>query len=338
MLSSRSQSSSGGMPAIFDRRVKELQRTRAAADVEANRQSDYLKDEVADRIVDRLLFLKRDFSHLVDLGGGNGHIARSLARDRSKEEDEGERGSTGRPLRERIGRMTVTDLSMPLATRDGVSGYGGLAVDRACVDEESLPFAERSVDAVVSSLALHWVNDLPGALIQIRRSLVPDGAFLGAMFGGDTLFELRTSLQLAESDRHGGIAPRVSPMTDVKDVGSLLNRAGFKLTTIDVEDIVVDYPDLFSLAADLHAMGESSAVLARPGGPLSRDSLLAAQAIYRQLHGNPDGTLPATFSVLFMIGWAPGAATPKPQPRGSGQASLKDTLEQLKDPKDLGKK
>jgi NADH dehydrogenase [ubiquinone] 1 alpha subcomplex assembly factor 5 len=324
-----SQSSSGGMPAIFNRRVKELQRTRAVAEADANRESDYLKDEVANRIVDRLLFLKRDFEHLVDLGGGNGHIARSLAAERGQDTD---------TLKQRIKRLTVTDLSLPLATRDEVSRYNGLSVERQCVDEESLPFAEKSIDAIVSNLALHWVNDLPGALIQIRRSLVPDGAFLGSMFGGDTLFELRTSLQLAESERHGGIAPRVSPMTDVKDVGSLLNRAGFKLTTIDVEDIVVDYPDLFSLLADLHAMGESNAVFARPAGPISRDTLLAAQAIYRELHGNPDGTLPATFSVLFMIGWAPGGATPKPQPRGSGQASLKDTLEQLKDPKDAGKK
>lgn len=317
------QSGGGGMPAIFNRSVKQLQRIRSAADPAANKDSDYLKDEVANRIVDRLLFLNRTFEHVVDLGGGNGHIARSLAAERGEEDKE--------TLRARIKKLTVTDLALPLAERDDVSQYGtNMSVSRRYVDEESLPFERGSIDAIVSNLALHWVNDLPGALIQIRHSLVPDGPFLGTMFGGDTLFELRTSLQLAESERHGGIAPRVSPMTDVKDVGSLLNRAGFKLTTIDVDDIVVDYPDIFSLMADLQSMGESNAIFARQGGPISRDTLIAAQAIYRELHGNPDGSIPATFCVLYMIGWSPSAATPKPQARGSGQASLKDTLEQLK--------
>lgn len=314
------QSARGGMPAIFNRSVKQLQRIRSASDPASNREADYLKDEVANRVVDRLLFLKREFSHVVDLGGGNGHIARSLSSDRGQDSD---------TLRHRIKHLTVTDLALSLAERDDVGAYGGLSVSRLSVDEESLPFAERSIDAIVSNLALHWVNDLPGALIQIRRSLVPDGPFLGTMFGGDTLFELRTSLQLAESERRGGIGPRVSPMTDVKDVGSLLNRAGFKLTTIDVDDIVVDYPDIFALMTDLQRMGESNAIFARSAGPISRDTLMAAQAIYQKLHGNPDGSIPATFHVIYMIGWAPGDTTPKPQARGSGQASLKKTLEQI---------
>lgn len=315
------------MPAIFNRSVKQMQRIRASLDPEANKQADYLKDEVANRIVDRLLFLKRDFEHVVDLGGGNGHIARSLAMDRGEDTE---------LLQNRIKNLTVTDLAMPLAQRDDAKEFSKMNIKRQYVDEESLPFPEDSIDAIVSSLALHWVNDLPGALIQIRRSLVPDAPFLGAMFGGDTLFELRTSLQLAETERHGGIGPRISPMTDVKDVGSLLNRAGFKLTTIDVEDIVVDYPDIFALMSDLQSMGESNAIFARPGGPISRDTLAAAQAIYRELHGNPDGTLPATFHVIFMIGWAPGSTTPRAQARGSAQASLKDTLEQFRDPRKGG--
>lgn len=358
LVSSRSyatQSSGSGMPAIFDRRVKQIQRTRSVVDAEANREADYLKDEVARRMVDRLAFIKRDLGHVVDLGGGNGHIARALTAARAATgtdttattgEGGGETTTTTTSQAPRIERLTVTDLSMPLAERDDArTAYPGLttsttgeSVTRRFVDEESLPFEPGTLDAILSSLALHWVNDLPGCLIQIRRSLVPDGVFLGAMFGGDTLFELRTALQLAEMDRLGGIGPRTSPMTDVKDVGSLLNRAGFKLTTIDVEDVVVDYPDIFALMADLGRMGEGNAVLARPGGPLGRDTLMAAQAIYRDMHGNADGTLPATFSVLFMIGWAPAPTTPRPQARGSGEASLKETLEQFRDPNDASRK
>lgn len=323
------QSARGGMPAIFNRSVKQLQRIRSAQDPQANRDADYLKDEVANRVVDRLLFLKREFNHVVDLGGGNGHIARSLSADRGEDTE---------TLRHRIKKLTMTDLALPLAERDKATDYGDLTVERLSVDEESLPFEEKSIDAIVSNLTLHWVNDLPGALIQIRRSLVPDGAFLGTMFGGDTLFELRTSLQLAETDRRGGISPRVSPMTDVKDVGSLLNRAGFKLTTIDVDDIVVDYPDMFALMTDLQNMGESNAIYARQGGPISRDTMMAAQSIYQKLHGNPDGSIPATFHIIYMIGWAPGQTTPKPQPRGSGQASLKKTLAQIEKENEKGKK
>lgn len=315
------------MPAIFNRSVKQLQRIRSSLDPTANKQSDYLKDEVANRVIDRLLFLKREFKHVVDLGGGNGHIARSIIAQQDTA-----------TLKSRIRHLTVTDLALSLAERDGIDDYQGLNVTRQAVDEESLPFGEQSIDAIVSNLALHWVNDLPGALIQIRRSLVPDGPFLGTMFGGDTLFELRTSLQLAENERHGGLGLRVSPMTDVKDVGSLLNRAGFKLTTIDVDDIVVDYPDIFALMTDLQQMGESNAILARSGGPISRDTLMAAQAIYQKLHGNEDGSIPATFHIIYMIGWAPGQTTPVSQPKGSGQASLKKTLAQIESEREKEKK
>lgn len=138
------------------------------------------------------------------------------------------------------------------------------------VDEEALPFDENSQEAILSSMALHWVNDLPGTLIQIRRSLKPDGVFIGAVLGGDTLFELRTSLQLAELEREGGISPRVSPMTDSQSMSSLLNRAGFALPTVDVDEVKINYPSVFELVEDLRAMGESNAVLQRCVG-LARD-------------------------------------------------------------------
>jgi len=171
------------------------------------------------------------------------------------------------------------------------------------------------------------VNDLPGVLTQINNLLKPDCPFMGAMLGGDTLFELRTSLQLAEQERRGGIAPHVSPLADVRDVGGLLQRAGFKMLTVDVDDIIVDYPNTFALMEDLQAMGESNAVLGREMGAIRRDVLLANEGIYRELHGNEDGSIPATFRIIYMIGWHESADQPKPLPRGSGQTNLKTLLE-----------
>lgn len=150
-------------------------------------------------------------------------------------------------------------------------------------------------------MSLHWTNDLPLTLTHIARALRPDAPFLAAMPGGDTLFELRGALQLAESERRGGVSPRVSPLIDVRDVAALLQRAGFGLVTVDVDDIVVDYPDVFALVADLGWMGEGNAVRGRLEGPVGRDVLMAAQAIYSALYGNEDGTLPATFRIINMV-------------------------------------
>jgi NADH dehydrogenase [ubiquinone] 1 alpha subcomplex assembly factor 5 len=194
-------------------------------------------------------------------------------------------------------------------------------------DEESLPYEAGTFDMVLSSMSLHWINDLPGILGQINHILKPDCPFIGAMLGGDTLFELRTSLQLAEQERRGGLSPRVSPFADARDVGALLQKAGFKLITVDVNDIVVDYPDTFALMQDLQAMGQSNAVLGREMGPIPRDLLLANEAIYRELHGNPDGSIPATFRVIFMIGWHESETQAKPLARGSGEVNLKDIFE-----------
>ena len=192
-------------------------------------------------------------------------------------------------------------------------------------------------------MSLHWINDLPSLLTQVNHILKPDAPFIAAMLGGDSLYELRTSLQLAEMERRGGVAPRVSPLADVRDIGSLLQRSGFQLLTVDVDDIIIDYPDSFALMQDLQAMGESNAVLARELEPIRRDVLVAADAIYRALHGNADidprgkgisggedlaeGTVPATFRLIYMIGWKEGPNQKKPLARGSGMVSIKDVLE-----------
>jgi len=193
-------------------------------------------------------------------------------------------------------------------------------------DEERLPYGANTFDAVISSLSIHWINDLPSLLAQINNVLKPDTPFIAAMFGGDTLFELRTSLQLADTERRGGVSPHVSPLADVRDMGGLLQKAGFKMLTVDIDDIIVDYPDTFALMQDLQAMGESNAILGREQGGLRKDVLLANEAIYRELHGNEDGTIPATFRLIYMIGWKEGPNQAKPLARGSGELNIKDIL------------
>lgn len=233
------------------------------------------------------------------------------------------------PLAARITELVAADSSPAQLYRDADLPFNKqLSITRQVLDdEETLPFAPGSFDLVLSSLSLHWINDLPGVLTQINHVLKPDCPFMGAMLGGDSLFELRTSLQLAEQERRGGISPRVSPLADVRDCGGLLQRAGYKMLTVDVDDIIVDYPNTFELMRDLQLMGESNAILGREMGAISRDVLLANEGIYRELHGNEDGSIPATFRIIYMIGWHDSPDQAKPLPRGSGEVNLKDILE-----------
>ncbi|KAL8716980.1 MAG: hypothetical protein Q9181_008371, partial [Wetmoreana brouardii] len=191
-----------------------------------------------------------------------------------------------------------------------------------------LPFAPGSFSVILSSLSLHWINDLPRLLSSIHTTLAPDSPFLAAFLGGDSLYELRTSLQLADLDRRGGVSTHVSPLADVRDVGGLLQKAGFKLLTVDVDDIVVEYPDTFALMRDLQDMGEGNAALVREKKALRRDVLLANEGIYRELHGEGEGgKIPATIRVIYMIGWSSGEGQPEPAERGSGMVSIKEVLE-----------
>ena len=191
---------------------------------------------------------------------------------------------------------------------------------------EALPFADGIFDAAMSSLSMHWINDLPGYLKEVARILKPDAPFIGAMLGGDSLFELRTSLQLADLDRRGGVSTHVSPLADVRDMGGVLTRAGFKMLTVDVDDVVIEYPDTFALMTDLQAMGESNASLTREMAGLRKEVLLANEAIYRELHADGKETVPATFRIIYIIGWTPGEGQPEPERRGSGQINLQDVL------------
>ncbi|KOS22065.1 NADH dehydrogenase 1 alpha subcomplex assembly factor 5 [Escovopsis weberi] len=311
---------------VFNRRTKWLQKERAASNPEESRQADYLKDEVAIRLTERLLDINRHFDRVLDLGANSCHIGRALTRDNP---DPDPSRPHSEPLSTRISELVAADSSQTRLYRDAADDFNKkLSISRRVLDdEESLPFEPQSFDLVLSSLSMHWINDLPGVLHQINSVLKPDSPFIGAMLGGDTLFELRTSLQLAELERRGGMSPHVSPLADVQDVGGLLQKAGFKMLTVDVDDIIVDYPDMFALMQDLQAMGEGNAVIKREMGPIGRDVLLAGNAIYRELHGNPDGSIPATFRIIYMIGWREGKDQPRPLARGSGKTSLKDILE-----------
>jgi len=320
---------SGGAPRfqVFNRRSKWLQKERAAANPELSRETDYLKDEVAVRLTERILDIKRHFPKVLDVGANSCNIARALVQP-NPDPDPSKPDSP--PISTRITELVAAESSEALLYRDAKLDFNDqLNITRHVLeDEETLPYEPESFDLVMSNLSMHWINDLPGTLTQINNILKPDCPFIGAMLGGDTLFELRTSLQLAEQERRGGMSPRVSPLADVRDVGGLLQKAGFKMLTVDVDDIIVDYPDTFTLMQDLQAMGESNVILGREMGPISRDLLLANEAIYRELHGNEDGTLPATFRIIYMIGWHESPDQAKPLPRGSGDLNLKDILEQ----------
>lgn len=232
------------------------------------------------------------------------------------------------PVSSRIGRLTAADSSSTFLHRDADLPFNKeLTITREVLsDEELLPYDTDTFDAVLSSLSMHWINDLPSVLRQLNNILKPDCPLIAAMFGGDSLFELRTSLQLADLDRRGGVSTHTSPLADTRDIGGLLQSAGYKLLTVDVDDIVVDYPSIFELMQDLQAMGESNAVLGREMGGIQRDVLLAAESIYRALHGNEDGTVPATYRMIYLIGWKESPDQQQPEKRGSGQISMTDVL------------
>ena len=200
------------------------------------------------------------------------------------------------------------------------------AAQRVAADPELVPFREASFDLVVSNLVLHWTADLPGALVQLRRALRPDGLLLAAMLGGQTLIELRTALFEAELEQEGGVSPRVSPSIELGDAAALLKRAGYALPVADSETITVAYPDPLALMRDLRGMGETNALADRRRQFMRRATLARAALIYAERFAEPDGTIPATFEVLFLCGWAPHPSQPKPLPRGSATARLTDAL------------
>jgi SAM-dependent methyltransferase len=293
-----------GPPLLFDRALHRKRLDRAASRFA---EAGFLKQRAAADLVERLEAIMRSFPRAVDLCARDGRFATALAAS---------------PARARIGLLVEADLSeRMLAGRPR-----NYPAPRLVLDEERLPFAPESLDLVVSALGLHWTNDLPGALVQIRRALKPDGLFLGAILGGSTLIELRTCLFEAEAEVAGGAGPRVSPFAEALDAAALLQRAGFALPVVDSDKAVVRYSDPLKLLADLRAMGETSVLVDRPSRPLTREVLARALALYAERFTDANGRVAATFEILTITGWAPHESQQKPLKPGSAKVRLADAL------------
>lgn len=309
---------------VFDRNAKRLQRDMAAANPTMGRRAEkYLKSEVGARLADRFLDIKRSFPRVLDMGSGPGYVLRSLESKSLSEYY----------MLEMSDRMLRRDAALDSSTLKRFEQ--GVKIFRINAPEEELErhFKPNSLDCVVSCLSLHWVNDVLGQLKSVENVLKPDAPFICAVLGGDTLFELRTSLQLAELERRGGLGVHVSPMLNAKELHGLLDKAGFKLITVDVDEISVLYPNILALMGDLQWMAENNSVNTREKSLLTRNVLVAAQAIYTELYGetHPEDlkstAIPATYQVLYVIGWKDDPPNqPQPLQRGSAQVSLKDVL------------
>jgi SAM-dependent methyltransferase len=277
-------------PRIFDRALFHARLRRALA----RGAPDFLLARAADDLLDRLLTVKRDFPRSLDLGTPAEHFTQAIV-------------ASGRPAPLRANRL------------------GGAVV----LDEEALPFAPGSFDLVVSGMALQWVNDLPGVLAQVRRVLAPDGLFLACLPGGASLVELRVALAQAEEEITGGASPRVSPFVDVRDMGGLLQRAGFTLPVADVDSFALRYDSVLGLMADLRAMGAANALVKRGARPLRRDVLARAAQIYAGRFSDPDGRVRASFEIVWISGWAPHESQQKPAKPGSATMRLEEAVKSV---------
>ena len=294
---------------VFNRQTVRRHRDRAAPRLNDH---DFLFRETAEQLCDRLLDIKRAFPVALDLGCHTGQLARVLRAG------DGSGGPGG------IETLIQCDLSPAMAKRAGPLVLAA--------DEEALPFYGATFDLIISNLSLHWVNDLPGALAQIRRALKPDGLFLASMLGGETLAELRRALAEAEIAEEDGLSPRVSPMAEVRDLGGLLLRAGFALPVADTDTLTVMYEDPMKLMADLRAMGETNAVAESRKGFTRRGTLMAAVARYSELFAADGGRVPATFQVITLTGWAPDPSQQQPLAPGSAKTRLADALDTVEIP------
>jgi SAM-dependent methyltransferase len=279
-------------PIVFDRGLLRARRARAAAPG----PSTFLLERVADDLADRLATVLRRFEVAVDLGTPTDALSRVLAAS----------GKVGVVIR--------------------AAEQAGDPAPAVVTDEEALPFGEGVLDLVVSALALQFVNDLPGTLIQIRRALRPDGLLLAALAGGDTLTELRQAFAAAEAEIEGGVSPRVAPFTDVRDLGALMQRAGFALPVTDVDRVTVRYASPLALMHDLRRMGATNALIERSRRPLKRSTLRRMMEIYAERFADRDGRIRATFEIVWLSGWAPHASQQKPLAPGSARQRLADAL------------
>jgi SAM-dependent methyltransferase len=282
---------------LFDRKLLRARRARFAHEIEVR---DFVLAHVAGEIAERVELMLRPFPLALDLGAYHGLLGQKAAQLPS------------------VGEMIYAESAF---------AFAALCPGPALVcDEDLLPFREASLNLIVSGLALHRVNDLPGALIQIRRALVPDGLFMAALLGAGALLELRQVLIEAEAETEGGASPRVAPFGDVRKYGALLQRAGFALPVADAETLSVLYASPRDLMREVRALGGGNVLLARSRRPLSRRTLERAEGLYRQRHGTPDGRVSASFEIVYLSGWAPDRSQQKPLKPGSAARRLADAL------------
>ena len=282
-------------PRIFNRQLLRARQARARKSGPAT----FLLDRTASELGERLSAVLRLFDVAADLGTLTDAVRRVVA-------------ASGK-----VGAIVATTVN-PL---DGDSSFL-----RVAADEEALPFADASVDLVVSALALQFVNDLPGTLIQIRRALKPDGLFLAALVGGESLSELREAIATAEIEIEGGVSPHIAPFVDMRELGALLQRAGFALPVIDNERLVVRYDSVFALIRDLRLMGATNVLNERRRKPLRRATVKRLAEIYRERFADEDGRLRASFEIVWLSGWAPHEGQQKPLKPGSAARRLSDAL------------
>ncbi|MCX5514485.1 SAM-dependent methyltransferase [Kaistia algarum] len=275
------------IPRIFDLRLLEARRARARR--LAVPGADFLFERAVADLGDRLAAVQRAFPRAAIIGPDTGALQALLG--------------------------------------NATNGVVETATIEAGPSGERLALEPGSIDLAVSVLALQWVNDLPGVMAQIRRALRPDGLFLGVLVGGEALKELRDVLTAAESEIRGGAAPRIAPFADLRDMGSLLQRAGFALPVTDTDRVVVRYDTMFALVRDLRAMGATSVLVDRDPRPLTRDIAARAAILYAERHADPDGRIRATFDLISLSGWAPDASQPKPLKPGSAKLRLQDAIE-----------
>ena len=287
-------------PFIFDRARLRKRRDRIAHQFD---EYDFLKVRVSNNLVERLGDTSHIFAKAHDLGCHTGQLAMRLQRQPGVE------------------RVTASDQSEEMVRQARQAG-----IDACQIDEEALPFSAGSYDLMMSALSLHWVNDLPGALVQIRRTLKPDGLFLGALFGVGTLAELRISLGEAEAELTNGATARVSPLPGLQDMAGLMQRTGYALPVVDIETIVVRYSSPYKLLDDLGGMGERAAFSSVQERALSPRIISRMAEIYAERFSDHDGKVRASFKIIYLSGWAPAPGQPQPKKPGSANVRLADAL------------
>ncbi|MGI8725667.1 MAG: class I SAM-dependent methyltransferase [Methyloceanibacter sp.] len=282
---------------LFDRKLLRARRARFAQELG---EHEFLLSHVAAEISERIAAILRDFPLALDLGAYTGRLGQFVAEVPS------------------VGRMIYAE---------SVPALAALCPRPALVcDEDLLPFKDASLDLVVSGLALHRVNDLPGCLIQIRRALRPDGVFMAALLGARSLGELRQALLEAEAESEGGASPRVAPFADVRDYGALLQRAGFGLPVADADILTLTYASPQALMREIRILGGGNVLLSRRKAPLPRRVLARAEEIYRGRYGAPGDRVKATFEIVYLTGWGPADSQQRPLEPGSAAARLADAL------------